>query len=160
MVLHASHAAKHGHHQMLIRTVDADVVVLALFAINRQPAGSELWPAFGTVKNFRYHIAASLGPEMSCTLPMFHALTGCDTVTSFAGHGKKTAWSTWKSLPELTDALLMLADGPREIPYNGMNIIERFAILLFDRTSNCTKVDRARRNSFHDKTRCNKSRFT
>jgi len=30
---------------------------------------------------------------------------------SFTWHGKKTAWSTWKSLPELTDAQLMLADG-------------------------------------------------
>ena len=57
-----------------------------------------------------HQIAGSLGPEMSCALPMLHALTGCDTVSSFAGHGKKTAESTWKSLPELTDALLMLAD--------------------------------------------------
>ena len=45
----------------------------------------------------------------------FHALTGCDTVSSFAGHGKKTAWSTCKSLPELTYALLMLSDGPKQI---------------------------------------------
>lgn len=30
MLLHVSHAAKHGHHRMLIRTVDTDVVVLAV----------------------------------------------------------------------------------------------------------------------------------
>ena len=29
MLLHASHAAQHGHHAILIRTVDIDVVVLA-----------------------------------------------------------------------------------------------------------------------------------
>ena len=112
MLLHVSHAAQHGHHQMLIRTVDTDVVVLALFAISQLPAGCELWLSFGTGKSFRYlaahQIAACLGPEMSCALPMFHALTGCDTVSSFAGHGKKAAWSTWKSLPEL-----MLANGPK-----------------------------------------------
>ncbi|KAK2184977.1 hypothetical protein NP493_242g03033 [Ridgeia piscesae] len=95
MLLHVSHVAQHGHRQMLIRTADTDVVVLAVFAINHLPAGCDLWLAFGTGKSFRYlaahQIAASLGPEMSCALPMFHALTGCNTVSSFAGHGKKTA---------------------------------------------------------------------
>ena len=100
MLLHVTHAAQHGRHQVLIRTVDTDVVVLAVFAITYLPAGCELWVAFGTSKSFRYmaanQIAVSLGPEMSCALPLFHALTCCDTVSSFAGHGKKTAWSTWK----------------------------------------------------------------
>ena len=152
MLLHVTHAAQHGHHQIHIFTVDTDVVVLAVFAINHLPAGCELWLAFGTGKSFRYlaahQIAASLGPQMSCALPMFHALSGCDTVSSFAVHGKKTVWSTWKSLPELTDALLMLADGPEEIPDDSMNIIERFVILLFDKISTCTKVNHARRKLF------------
>ena len=98
-ILHISHAALHDHHNMLIPTVDPDVVVLAVFAINHLPAGYELWLALGTGKSFHYlaahQIVASHRPEI---------------VSSFAGHGKKTAWSTWKSLPELTDALLMLAD--------------------------------------------------
>ena len=37
MLLHVTHAAKHGHHQILIRTVDTDVVVLAVFAITYLP---------------------------------------------------------------------------------------------------------------------------
>jgi hypothetical protein len=149
MLLHVSHASQHGHHQILIRTVDTDVVVLAVFVTSQLPSGCELWLAFGTGKNFRYlaahEMAACLGPEMSCSLPMFHALTGCDTVSNFAGHGKKRAWSTWKSLPELTDALLMLTNGPSEIPDDAMKTIERFVILLYDRTSTYTEVDHARR---------------
>ena len=39
--------------------------------------------------------------------PMFHALTGC---------GKKTAWSTWDTLPELTSALLRLSCAPSDMP--------------------------------------------
>ena len=100
MLLHVTHAAQHGHHHILIRTVDTDVVDLAVFAITYLPAGCELWLAFGTGKSFRYvaanQLAVNLRPEMSCALPIFHALTCCDTVSSFAGHGKKTAWSTWK----------------------------------------------------------------
>jgi hypothetical protein len=35
-------------------------------------------------------------------LPMLHALTGCDTVSCFAGHGKRSAWAMWTALPALT----------------------------------------------------------
>ena len=162
MLLYVSHAVHHGHHQILICPFDTDVVVLAVFAINHLPAGCELRLAFGTGKSFRYVVAhqitASRGPEMSCALPMFHAMTCCHNVSGFAGHGKMTTWSTWKSLPELTDTVLMLADGPKEIPDDAMNIIERFVILLFDRTSTWTKVDHARRKLFPRKqTRCSKS---
>jgi len=30
MMLHVAHAAQHGHRQILVRTVDTDVVVLAV----------------------------------------------------------------------------------------------------------------------------------
>ena len=46
----------------------------------------ELWVALGTVKKFRFilvhDISLSLGPDKS-QAPMFHAYTGCDTVSSF-----------------------------------------------------------------------------
>ena len=95
-----------------------------------------------------HQIAASLGPEMSCALLCFDGL------------GKKTAWSTRKSLPEQTDGLLMFVDGPKEIPDDAMNTIERFVILLFDRTSTCTKVNMQEGSSFYEKkTRCSKFRL-
>ncbi|XP_041375818.1 uncharacterized protein LOC121388518 [Gigantopelta aegis] len=86
---------RHGHHKILIRTVDTDGVVLA---VQKLQSDDELWLAFGTGKNFRHlaaHIfAAGIGEEKARALPMFHALTGYDTVSCFAGHGKKTAWSS------------------------------------------------------------------
>jgi len=42
----------------------------------------------------------------------------------------------------------MLADGPKKVPDDAVNIIERFVIFLFDRTSTCTKVDHAKRKLF------------
>ena len=54
-------------------------------------------------------------------------------------------------MSELTDALLMLTNGPKEIPDYVMSIIERFVIPLFDRTSPCTKMDHARRKLFPQK---------
>ena len=56
-------------------------------------------------------------------------------MSSFATRRKKTAWAIWTVLPELTDALLLLSSAPRDIPDDAMRIIERFVILLYDRTS-------------------------
>ena len=155
MLLHASHAANYagwltqnyGHHSIVIRTVDTDVVVLAVSLVQELQPEDELWLAFGTGRSFRY-LAAGLGREKARALPMFHALTGCDTVSSFARRGKKTAWAVWTVLPELTEALLLLSSAPRDIPNDAMCIIESFVILLYDRTSKCTDIDKARRKLF------------
>ena len=67
MLLHVSHAANHGHHNIIIKTVDTDVVVLAVSVAQGLLPEDELWLAFGTGKSFRYlaahEIAAGLGPE-------------------------------------------------------------------------------------------------
>ena len=113
------------------------------------PGNNKVWVAFGTEKNFRYlaahQMAASLGTEKSLALNMFHALTGCDTVSGFVGHGKKTAWTIWNLFPDLNGALLELAHAPAEISEQCMHIIERFVILIYDRKSTCTDVNQARK---------------
>ena len=90
--LHLKDAVRHGYSNALIRTVDTDVVDLAITSINRLNL-SELWVAFGTGKSFRFiaahEIANTLGPDRCEALPMFHAFTGCDTVSCFGGRGKK-----------------------------------------------------------------------
>ena len=153
MLLHVSHAANHGHHKILIKTVDTDVVVLAVSVAQGLLPQDELWLAFGTGKSFRYlaahEIAAGLGPGKAQALPMLHALTGCDTASSFAGHGKKTAGTIWTVLPELTNALLKLSSAPSGIPDDVMHIIERFVILLYDRT--CKEINKTRKIIFAKK---------
>ena len=76
----------------VLRTKDTDVVVLAV-ACAQYINVSEMWIAFGVGKNYRnipVHIIASrVGPEKASALPFFHAFTGCDTTSAFAGRGKK-----------------------------------------------------------------------
>ena len=45
MLLHVSHAANHGHHKILIKTVDTDVVVLAVSVAQGLLPEDELWLA-------------------------------------------------------------------------------------------------------------------
>ncbi len=93
-MVHAADLAVIGYSVILIRSVDTDVVALAVDVIDKIEA-SELWVLFGTGKNKRmlpiHEISRKIGQEKSHSLPLFHALTGCDTTSSFLGHGKKRA---------------------------------------------------------------------
>ena len=94
IILHLEDGVKGGNDKLSIRSVDTDVVVLAVTAAQRLDV-SELWIAFGTRKHFRFLAAPEmakgpLGPDRCIALPMFHSFTDCDAVSSFGGRGKKT----------------------------------------------------------------------
>jgi hypothetical protein len=129
--------------------VDTDVVVLAIVVSQALPANTELWIAFGSGNRCRYlaahEMAAALGQDQSRAFAMFHALTGCDTVSAFVGHGKKTAWAVWNALPALTSALLSLVCAPAHVSEECLHTIERFVILMYDHTSICTDATEARK---------------
>ena len=50
------------------------------------------------------HKVATKDPRVCATLHVFHAFTGCDTTSLFAGRGKTTVWNTWNVFPEVTAA--------------------------------------------------------
>ena len=54
----------------------------------------------------------------------------------------------WTSFAELTEALLSLSFTPHSIPKETVKVIERFVILMYDKTSRCTDIDKARRKMF------------
>ena len=159
MFVHLEDAVRQGFTKALIRTVDTDVVVLAVTAAQRLKTSlSELWVAFGVGKYFRYlpahEIARKLGPERCIALPMFHAVTGCDTVSYFNGRGKMTAWNTWQAYDGVTPALCALASTPtHESAEELLGPLERFVVLLYDRTSTQEEVNQARKELFTQKGR-------
>ena len=83
MLLHAKDADTDFKQSILIRTVNTDVAVIAAASFSQLNVTS-LWSGFGESKHFRYiaihELVDILGPKKSRTLPLFHALTGCDTV--------------------------------------------------------------------------------
>ena len=83
---------------------------------------------------------------------MFHGFTGCDTVSFFGARGKRTAWDTWKAYDDVTPALCSLATTPESVE-SFIKPLERFVILLYDRTSNLECVNQARKQLFTQKGR-------
>ena len=84
MLLHIEKTMNSSFKSVMIRTVDTDVVVLAVAHFHGLQYVGQLWIAFGTGKEFRYipihEIAAALCPQMATGLLLFHAFTGCDVM--------------------------------------------------------------------------------
>ena len=93
MFLHASHASNAGHRHILIKSSDTDVEVLACHL--QESIHAEVVILSGTRSRARLvsvsSVCDTLGVDVCRVLPGLHALTGCDTVSAFAGKGKKAA---------------------------------------------------------------------
>lgn len=143
LLLHVTDAVQKGFKKVTIHTVDTVVVVLAI-ALFRKIKPEEMWIAFGKGTSFRhicvYEIANKLDPSTCAALPLFHALTGCDTVSAFAGRGKKTARETWKAFPEVTKAFNEILQMQADVSEQANSQLEHFFILMYDRTSETTTV--------------------
>lgn len=145
MLLHAADGVRQGYKRILLRTVDTDVVVVAISVANK-PGCERL--AFGTGNAFRYldltAMAHLLGNNKCKALPAFHALTGCDTTSSFLGRGKRTAWVLWSRFSEVTPALCTLTQTPSALQIDEiLPSIERFILLLYNRVSPDDSVNKA-----------------
>ena len=146
-------AAEHGHEVAFIRTVDSDIVVLAVRFFGHLRL-RELWIGFGSGKTYRdipvHTICANIGPSKSLALPLFHSLTGCDTTSQFFGHGKKTAWGAWNSSPRLTETLVELTDNPELLTPESVHMqrIERFVLQMYSKGCDSAGVDEARHRLF------------
>ena len=93
VVQHVLHALQSGFVSVLVRTVDTDVVVVLVGMYNRLIAdkpGADIWIAFSMGKHFTFislsKVCTTLGEPRSRSLPVFHALTGCDTTSGFVGN--------------------------------------------------------------------------
>lgn len=71
-----------------------------------------------------------VGLELSEILPLFHAFTGCDTVSSFNGRGKITAFDALKSFPSTVEGFRIAAKGNVD---DAMPILEKFVVTMYDK---------------------------
>ena len=123
VMVHVLDASCCGHLRIIIRTSDTDVVVLAVSIVSRIPA-EELWVAYGTGKHLQniavHTIAAALGRERAFVLPMFHALSGCDTLPA---KKKTVSYIFFLRRQRQEDSLGHLGCIPRAYSYNANPIV-------------------------------------
>ena len=94
-----------------------------------------------------HEIVTTLGPSKADTLTFLHAFSGCDTTSAFAFRGKITVWEVWERFPEVTEAFASCLTCA-ELSDATIQLIERFTILFYDRTSGLKDINEARRELF------------
>ena len=110
MFLHALEMSRLGLKKLFIVTVDADVVIITLYAF--WDLDLELCIEFGRGKDRKWlsvnAYAKTLGEEICRAILFWYAFTECDTMSQFLGKGKKTAWNTCRRFLEATKTFIRL----------------------------------------------------
>ena len=147
--IHARHATMEGNKALVMKANDTDVLVIAIATQSPlQELGlQKMWIMFGRGSRLRciavHDITSAIGPEKMRGLLFVHTFTGCD-VTSFRGKGKKSAWLTWDVCAEASDVCKKLSQYQPTVTDEGLKVLEKFVITMYDRSSTTTCVNDAR----------------
>ena len=74
---------------------------------------------------------------LQCVLPAFQSVTGCDTVSRFAGQGKVTAWKAFEKSSKL---LACLGYGQLTNETVDSGNIEKFVCKIYHPSTEITKI--------------------
>ena len=158
IVIHVTHDLQTGCTRVLVRTVDTDVLVIMVGKFGRlveECSEADIWIAMGTGRNFTYisvnRVCSALGEIRSRCLPVFHALSECDTTSSFCGKAKRSAWQAWELYDDVTPVFLSLADNPfqhLDTHAKQFHMIERMVVIMYDKTCPHNSINAARKELF------------
>lgn len=105
MIIHAKDAIDRGYKRIVVNCRDTDVLLLLIYHLGELAV--ETWMVSGTSKQRRcfpvHQISLTLGGNIRQNILGFHAITGCDTTSSFHGISKKTCWKRFVACPELLE---------------------------------------------------------
>ena len=152
--LHSKHISTNGSKKITIKTVETDELILSISIFHKlKDHLEELWIDVGIGKNRRFflvhEIYQHLGEEKTLALPFFHAFTGCDQVSFMSFVSKNTAMKIWNFFYEATPVFIRLSDQPTIEDVNkAMSTINRFTVLLYNKTSNSLTTNECRRELF------------
>lgn len=134
LILHANHAAQTGiYDHVIISSPDTDVAVLSITHVNSMCQTKVLF-ATGVGNKRRIldltALSTSLGEQLSNALTGFHAFTGCDSISSFAGKGKRTCYKALLSNETFLEMFSSLGSS-QDVSDQLMDSIQRFVCALY-----------------------------
>ena len=124
LILHSCEAASDGYERLVLRCSDTDVLLVLFYFMPTRVA--EVWMVSGMSTQQKCYPVHTMSNQFSQSvrenLLSFHSLTGCDTVSSFSGYGKKKWWKFFQRQP----------DSVSSIGRNGeLDLIEQFVCRLY-----------------------------
>ena len=139
---------------MVVRTVDTDMLVRAVSVFEELKIGIwELWVDFGAGKNRKFvpihENFQRIGELKARGLPFLYAFTGCDQILFLSHVTKYTAWKVCCLFDTISNVFSDLSQQPTLMQIQEtMSTIERFTVLLYHETSNCSNTNEYRRELF------------
>ena len=110
----------------------------------------------GNANNLRYAAVHDIckrdGATFCMSLPVVHALTGCDSTSSFTGIGKKTAFKILQPKISELQSLYDLGDLVEvQMNSDAVNDTIKFVIWLYDKTADTNQINEIRYKLFAQK---------
>ena len=131
-VRHTLNLINNSYKNIFVCTINTDVLVLLISYIGQVELNDiEIHPYLiksdridHTRTWFRYFLA----------LLFFYAFTGCDTVSSFYGNGKRKAYDVWvksERKDDFTDVFVWLGEKPTDVTSDHIDMLESFVLQLY-----------------------------
>jgi len=156
IILHVCHVLRNGSQTVLVESSDSDVVVLLIGHFSQFRSISKefnLQLLYGQGNKKRYLdincYDEALGPLLSRALPVFTALTECDTTSSLRFKSKRQCFRIWKSVPEeIFEIFLEIARSPFEaLDERQFALVEKFFVSLYGGSVE-KSINQVRRQNF------------
>lgn len=149
LLLHAHHAAQCSASVVVVAD-DTDVMMICL-GVNSSFSNAKLFLRRGTKSRVRIvditKLSQSLGKEVSSALPGLHSWTGCDSVSSFAGHGKVKALKLLQVNAKFRDAFISIGDS-WDLKPDVFEVVEEFTCQMYSKNTPTVHVNDLRYEIF------------
>ena len=138
---------------IVIRTVDTDVLCITLGIRKYLPVDSHIWLEIGHYSDNTLEfvdtdaIYGFLGEKMSDALPALHVFTGSDYTPSFYKKGKIRPLQLLRKHEDIQVAFASLGSS-EDINCNTKELIEKFVCLMYSQPKRVVQVSDARFNHF------------
>ena len=128
------HCLLNGFRNVVVKTVDTDVVTLLLAHLSLLDSPYETEVDFNFGKDRRFYkindICSRITPEQQLALLFFFTFTGCDITSSFFDISKSTWWNVWCQNAYITETFTKLSWTPDKVEENDLSLIESMYMLL------------------------------
>ena len=163
LVRHALQCVRSGFNDVVIRTVDTDVLLLLIAYRHWETnTDSKVFGWMAASKDVDYydinHISSILGEERCKAIPFFHAMTGCDTTSYFFNHGKCKFWDRWEEFSlkeELTSIFGQLSHKPSIVTNDQALLLEKYVSFVYHNIESEDSIDLLRMRDFEYSTHNN-----
>ena len=136
IIVHVLNCIPTGFKNVMIKTVDTDVVTLLLAYFPEFELPNEIEVDLGFGKYRRYYninkISSQITNEQRSGLLFFYMFTGCDITSAFYSISKAAWWKTCCKNPFITRIFRKLSWTPHQVNDEDFQYLERFVCSAYD----------------------------